>query len=117
MGLTYFIMHASCFSAKDSKRGVCRTQKACRSLYYLSEPIEKESLLGFYGGGGVGHDTYFGGFYFFSSAALHATNRALHAMIPLNIFSLINQFCFKHPALVTGLEHASCFVRPEGIYL
>ena len=92
--------------------------KKLAGVYYLSEPIEKEPLLGFYGGGGVGHDTYFGGFYFFSSAALHATNRALHAMIPLNIFSLINQFCsFKHLTLVTGLEHASCFVRPEGIYL
>ena len=53
MGLPYFIMHASCFSAKDSKRGVCRTQKACRSLYYLSEPIEKSRLLSFYDGGGV----------------------------------------------------------------
>ena len=96
MGLTYFIVHASCFSAKDSKRGVCRTQKACRSsynlvstrsLHYLSQPIEKRTaaIEFLWWGGRVGYDTYFGGFSFLLVSSI-ATKPVLHATIPLNIF-------------------------------
>ena len=73
MGLTsYFIVHASCFSVKDSKRGVCRTrEKLAGVTFYLSE-IDREdngTLLSIlWRMGRLGYDTYFGGF--FSSSAL-----------------------------------------------
>lgn len=67
-------------------------KKACRSSYYLSEPIEKRTALiefSMVEGGELfmtlhfGGLYIFGGFYFFSPAALQ---QDLHATIPLNMF-------------------------------